>query len=56
MIGEYVIVIRGKNVYWTHGDRQHMYLLGGFDNWRGALHCAEGWAARTGRTIVRLTD
>lgn len=53
MSGPYVIVIvDGRNVFYTHGDRNWMHLLGKFDTQRAANKCALRWKQITGREIV----
>lgn len=52
-LGSYVIVIAdGREVYYTHGDRTWMFLLGKFNSQQAARQCALKWQRATGRSIV----
>jgi hypothetical protein len=48
----YIVIVAGRDVYWTHGDRNYMYLIGEFDNQAAARQCALNWSERTGREIL----
>ena len=50
--GSYVIVIVGREVFYTHGDRSWLFPLGKFESQQAAHQCALKWQKVTGRSIV----
>jgi hypothetical protein len=47
------ILIEDKVVYYSHGDRRYLYVLGEFETWKAAESCARMWSDATGRPVIR---